>query len=210
MVLLGSLAAAALVATVFLFVRMTNQAGEENLYLPPMTIIYETDGPVVKSGDNPSQAIREVHRLQYRSRTEWTDTVVESQGADVVAGNFSEVYDTTGSYSRLEGGQLKEFNAYLDHLTEYTIEPNTIHLPTGALAPYHLEVLFQIEGIKRTSIATNTRVCYRDECEDNVGALLHTYNGQEFVFLDETRWDIPLNLGSRFVVREIRIDQERQ
>lgn len=138
------------------------------------------------------------------------DTVIESRRVDMVSGNFSWVYDTAGSYSRLDGRRLTEFDANLNHLTEYTVKPNTIHLPMGALMPYHLDELVQQQGIKRTRIATNTRVCYRHECEDNVVGLMHLSAGQEFVFLDETRWDIPLDLGSRFVVKELRIDQKRQ
>ena len=67
MVLLSSLTVVALVIATFLLVRIATQASEENLYLPPMTMIYEKNGPVVKSGDDPSQTIREVHRLEYRS-----------------------------------------------------------------------------------------------------------------------------------------------
>ena len=209
MVLLSSLAVAALVTAIFILVRIATQASEENLYLPQMTIIYENDGPVVKSGDDPSQTIREVHRLEYRSETDWLDTVIESQSADVVAGDFKGVYNTTGSYGRLDGRRFMEFRANFNHHTEETIEPNTVHLPDGALQPYHLDILVQEQGIKLVQVTTGSMVCYHKDCEENVEGLLYVRNGEELVFLDDPRWDIPLRLGSRFVVRELRIERER-
>ena len=42
-------------------------------YWPALTMVYEIDGPVFNG-----QTVRETHRLEYRSVTDWTDTVIES------------------------------------------------------------------------------------------------------------------------------------
>jgi hypothetical protein len=204
--MLNSLAVVAVIAATFLFLEGTTEPGRaDNSYLPPMTMVYETNGPSVNGVQT-----REVRRLEYRSRTDGKETVIEAPNVDVRSGNFQGVFNNAGSYTQLRYGKLTEFDVFTNSYREQTIDPNTIHLPNAAMQPYRLDLLAQMEDIEFTSVDTEVTVCYRDDCEEDVQGLLHVHRGVERVFLADPRWDIPLRIGdSAFVVRELRIEDER-
>ena len=54
---------------------------------PPFTMVYETNGVVYSIGSSPSVTTREVRRLEYQSRTRWTDTVVEAPTITTTVGS---------------------------------------------------------------------------------------------------------------------------
>ena len=59
------------------------QAGSSFGRPPPMTVVYEMDGPAVSVGDRSTEPFKEVHRLEYQSETEWVDTVIEAPTVDL-------------------------------------------------------------------------------------------------------------------------------
>ena len=72
-------------------------------YWPALTMVHEMDG----LGSN-GQKIRETHRLEYRSVTDWTDTVIESTPFESLAlGTVS----TAGSYERLKGKKVEYYDS---------------------------------------------------------------------------------------------------
>ena len=175
---------------------------------PQFTMVYETDGAAIAIGQNPAEITREVRRLEYQSETQWTDTVIEAPTIETRVGQFSGV----GSYKQLNGKTLTEFDAmdgYTDETTETTLEEGTT--TSTIMPPFPIEE----SGIECTPIATNSRVCFRDQCTDNAEGLLYRKaSGSEAVFVNDAR-GIPLRVGSpstrdAFIVKEIQIDDTKR
>ena len=75
----------ALGALLIVFVLVLAGRGESEAslgQLPPLTMVYEVYGPSITVGDRSVEPFRELHRLEYRSKTEWTDTVIQSPSID--------------------------------------------------------------------------------------------------------------------------------
>ena len=78
-------------------------SSSEISYWPALTMVYEMDG-VTSNG----KTTREVHRLEYRSVSDWTDTVIESDPIeDIALGTVS----TAGSYQRLKGKKVEYYDS---------------------------------------------------------------------------------------------------
>ncbi len=195
----STLVLSALIAMSFLTIWLVGQDGGDTSWLPSMTMVYETDGDAVGVGNNPPVTIREVHRLEYRSKTDWVDTVIEA--SPIVQVIPEGVYDPVGSYQRVDGTQFTEFDASTNDGFQEVMEPKTIFLPHRALRPYYLRDLDQ----SPSRVDTLSKVCYGDDCEENVQGLLYVLSSGERVFLDDPRWDIPLRAGDWFEVRELEI-----
>ncbi|MCH7706543.1 MAG: hypothetical protein IIB33_05800 [Chloroflexi bacterium] len=173
---------------------------------PPFTMVYEIDGSVVSVGGE-GFTIREVHRFEFTSKSRWTDTVVDATpSVDVSQGVFSRV----GSYQRLDGRKLVEFDALDGSRDEETIDEGVRFLPNAYLAPFLNRALEEVAGITPIRVETGILVCFREECEENaVGLLYRLEDGREHVFVDDSR-GFPLKMGDAFVVKEIRVDDERR
>ena len=175
---------------------------------PAFSMVYETDGAVVSVGSDPAQTIREVHQLDYQSKTQWRDTVLEAAPSiQTSVGEFSRV----GSYVHLDGDTYTEFNAMDGAESEKTIFEETIEKGTTRLAGPNMHP-FPIEesGIETTATSTTARVCFQEKCTDNAQGLLYRKaSGSEKVFVDDAR-GIPLRVDNKFIVREPKIDDERQ
>ena len=65
----------------------------------PFTMVYETDGITYSVGSSPAVTTTEVRRLEYQSRTQWTDTVVEAPTITTTVGSSSRV----GASTRVNG-----------------------------------------------------------------------------------------------------------
>ena len=205
--ILNSLAIVGVVAVTAIFLGGTARQGSaDNSYFPPMTMVYERASSSINGVPT-----MEVHRLEYRSRTDWTDTVIEATGVNVRSGNFQGVVNRTGSYSRQKGTEYTEYHAITDSYHEEVLEPNTTFIPNAALGPYGLEQLEKYLDIELIPVTTDATVCYYDDCQEDAPGLLYiSENGQERVFANDRRWDILLRVGeSFFVVREVRIEDAR-
>ena len=84
-------------------------SSSEISYWPALTMVYEMDGAT-----SNGKTTREVHRLEYRSVSDWTDTVIESDLFESLAlGTVSNV----GSYERLKGKKVETYDSITDDVT---------------------------------------------------------------------------------------------
>ncbi len=201
-VILGALVTLALVATITLLLMKGADAKDEDW--PPLTMIYEIDAAPVSVG-NEVQRGREVHRLEYQSQTQWTDTVIEAPDIETNVGTFSSV----GSYQRLDGRDLTEFDAIDNQTRSSTIDEGVTFAAGPALVRTPIGPMMEA-GLELKRAPSGSEVCFGQVCKENAGGLKATFRGQERVFVDDQR-GIPLRIGdSFFVVRELRIEDTRR
>ena len=169
---------------------------------PPFTMVYEANGIVYSIGSSPAVTTREVRRLEYQSRTQWTDTVVEAPTITTTVGSHSRV----GFSTRVDGDSYTEYNASGESTYTDTVGENTTRIASGLPLPFPIEdSRFETEPA-----VTSAKVCFNDECTENSAGLLHRRgNGAEFVYVDDAR-GIPLRVGDAFVVKEIHIKDAKQ
>jgi hypothetical protein len=83
-VVLVCLALAALVGVPVLFLMQNADRGSAGRsYFPPMVMVYEVNGPNINGVQT-----RETRRLEYQSRTHWTETVIEGPSTMIRTGDF--------------------------------------------------------------------------------------------------------------------------
>ena len=169
---------------------------------PPFTMVYETNGVVYSFGSSPAVTTREVRRLEYQSRTQWTDTVVEAPTITTMVGSTSRV----GSSTRVNGDSYTEYNSSGELTYAETLGENEIMI-TGTMPP---PLPIEDSRVETEPTVTSAKVCFNDECTENAAGLLRRKaNGAEVVYVDDAR-GIPLRVNNAFVVREIRIEDTKQ
>ena len=150
---------------------------------------------------------REVHRFIYRSWSEWTDMVIESH--PIESPSLGTTY-TVGSYRHLNGTRYEEYDSVSGELDVDELEDGPVHVPNGFVQPIAppqvISALMPNGGTQLPDFPTTTTVCYGTQCDDNVVGRLFTDGRLERIVLDDPRWGIPLQSGSRFVVRELRVN----
>ena len=105
-IILAMMALAALAAV--LLHRSLTEAQEDRIHtMPSMILEYKTDGPAIGVG-NRSVDFKEVRSLDYTSRTEWTDTVIQAPSVNL--GRYG-TGSTVGSYVSLDGTTITQYNA---------------------------------------------------------------------------------------------------
>ena len=182
-------------AVVFLFSFGRSSDAETKAYWPSLTMVYEIDGEVWNG-----QTARETHRLEYRSASDWTDTVIASDPIESLAlGTIT----LTGSYMRRDGDQVKTYDVVTDDTDIHSSE-NTV-IPNAFLAPLHI---FEYENLELSLVktATTATICYQAACEDNADGLAFDMNGLEWVVLDDERWGIALKVGDKFLVKKLTLN----
>ena len=182
-----------------------NADGREKNYWPPLTMIYEVDGPVQNG-----HMVRETRRLDYRSATDWTDTVIESDPIESIAlGTIS----TAGSYMRLKGKLVETYDSITDDVDVDERTEGVLSVPNAYLVPYQHFVEDSTrapDGALYVAVSTSSKVCYRSGCEENAGGLAFRWGvGQEWIILDDERWGIVLQVGDAFIVRELILDASK-
>ena len=174
-------------------------------YWPALTMVYEMDGSAING-----QTVRETHRLEYRSVTDWTDTVIESTPFESLAlGTVSN----TGSYERLKGKKVEFYDPITDDVSVDERTDESIYVPNAHLIPLYYFVANPTrdpDGTPYTETPTTTTVCYRSECEENVSGLAFKWGGRlERIALNDKRWEINLKSVDSFVVRELILDASK-
>ena len=165
-------------------------------------MVYETNGVVYSIGSSPSVTTREVRRLEYQSRTQWTDTVIDDPTITTTVGWSSRV----GASTRVNGDSYTEYNSSGESTYTETVGENTTML-TGSMPP---PFPIQESGVETEPTVTSAKVCFNDECTENAAGLLRRKaNGAEFVYVDDAR-GIPLRVNDVFFVKEIRIIDAKQ
>jgi hypothetical protein len=175
---------------------------------PPFTMVYELEQGQAATVGNRQVDSRQVRRFEYRSSNEWVDTVIESAPIDMQVGTFNAV----GSYRRLDGRKLTEFDSVVNSVSEEEIDEGVLFLPNAFLLPLQNQALAleEAHGLTPTRVETGVLVCFRDVCEENaVGFVYRLEDGREHVFADDSR-GFPLRLGDAYVVKELRVDDERR
>ncbi|MDP6453913.1 MAG: hypothetical protein QF898_11430 [SAR202 cluster bacterium] len=190
------------IGSVTIFISMKSDATAEIGYWPPLTTVYETDGPSWNG-----TIIGEVHRLEYVSVTEWTDTVIESDPIESIADGT--IY-TVGSYSLLSGSKYEEYDSTSGETSVEEIAEDSIFVPNLFLMPFHVSEFKKTRGGDLFQAETVSKVCYQGDCEQNSGGISHYRGEVEWTYADESRWGIPLKVGDAFLVREVQIDRPKE
>ena len=183
-------------------------SGPKVSYWPALTMVYEIDGAT-----SNGKTTREVHRLEYRSVSDWTDTVIESDPFESLAlGTVSN----TGSYERLKGKRVEFYDPITDDVSVHKRTDGGIYVPNVHLIPrYHFVAnpTRDPDGTpytETTTTTTTTTIYYRSECEENVSGLAFKWGGgPEGVVLDDKKWGIALKSGDSFIVRELILDASK-
>ena len=180
-------------------------SSSEVSYWPALTMVYEKDGAT-----SNGKTTREVHRLEYRSVTDWTDTVIES---DPIEFPPLGTESTAGSYQRLKGKKVEFYDSTTNDVSVDKRTDESIYVPNAHLIPLYYFVANPNkapDGTPYTETTTTTTVCYRSECEENVSGLAFKWGGGlERIVLDDKRWGIALKSGDSFVVRELILDASK-
>ena len=195
--LIGSGALYAVAMAVFFY--SANDASPETTGWPRLTMTYEI-GESVASGGSPN----EVHRLVYRSPTEWTDTVIEAAPTQTLgSGTVSKI----DSYRQVFGTRVEDSNSIHDETTVKETE-DAVLIPHPFLKPVDVSELKKADRL--TPIRTTSIVCYLGACEQNAQGQTFTDDGAKWTIVDDSRFGIALSVGDAFRVREVRIEFARE
>ncbi len=173
---------------------------------PAFTMIYELKGPTLWANGQIVHSSTEIHRFDFESKSEWVDTVIEAPEVSTDYGMVSSL----GSYRQLQGHQLTEFHATDGSLMQTSVDEGIRYTPNGILVPLANRSIELTTGITATRIATDTRVCFLEECTENSDGLMYVLDDEsEWVFADDSR-GFPLSVGNMFTVKELLINDERR
>ena len=204
---IGAALAALFLASLFIYVsRRGDEAGSGRL--PPMTMLYEAYGPSISVGDRSIEPFKELHRLEYQSETQWVDTVIESPTVDL---GRHGARSNVGSYTRLNGKSITEYDAMDSSIDGSTVSDDTVFVPHPALAygtPYH-DLLDHSSKFTKSRVTTSAKVCFNGECVENAVGILYESSRVALVFVDDSR-GIPLRLGDGFLVRSVEIHDTKR
>ena len=171
---------------------------------PGFTMAYETDGHAYTVGQNPAVVTRETHRLEFTSMTNWTDTVTAAPTIKTRVGSFS----ATGSYQRMDGTTLTEYDALTDSTTQEEVGEGRV------VGPFMMPFPIEESSYEFASTTTDATVCFKDKCHVNAPGLLLPagQDGSDMVFVNDAR-GIPLRIGDAsdgFVARTVQINDAQQ
>ncbi len=173
--------------------------------LPRMTLVYEIYGPEVSVGGKGVSSYKEVRRLEFRSKTDWTETVIESPSINLGRyGSGSNV----GSYRRLDGAVITEYDPLDGSIRESDVTADAIFIPNSAFTVAYMSTkpLGDIPGV---AVSTDARVCFNNDCEGNADGIRYSANGITLVVLEGDNWIIPVEFGDGFSLRSADIQAPR-
>ena len=171
--------------------------------LPGMTLVYEVHGPAITVGDNSVAPYKEIRRLEYRSRTDWTETVIESPTIDV--GRYGTT-SNVGAYVSLNGTTLTEHDPLDGRISESTIDDGSTFVPNSAFVFVHMPTMPFGEDVPGVPVTTDARVCFNSDCEENASGVRYSANNRKTVVVFEgDNWIIPIKLGDIFSLRSADI-----
>ena len=140
--------------------------------LPPITLTYEVYGASVAVGTRSIERFKETRRLEYRSQTDWTETIITSPTLDL--GTYGTgTYQ--GSYTTLNGNTMTEYDALTDTTNTYSVGAG-IHLPFDALGhAYTPAGVAPIRGMSaRVSVSIDARVSVNGTPTQNTRSIKYT------------------------------------
>ena len=175
--------------------------------LPPMTLTYESYGPSISVGDRSIPAFKETVRLEYRSETDWKETVIESPTVNL--GRYG-TGTNKGTWRQLKGNVYMEYDAMDGSTASSTEDGGAVLLPLGILSyaygppthPYGPT----IDGVAAT---TEARICFNGDCTSNAAGVRYTKGVSNVVLLEGVGFTLPLKSGDHFVLKSADIQAER-
>ena len=197
------LAVAVSVASLFL-ISTPGARGDGHLDWPRFTMVYEVDG-LTWNG----RTVKEIHRLDYTSRSDWLDTTIGSDALESLA--VSHV-DPAGSYQQVRDGQWQRHTSFNGAVNTAEVSEGTIRVPNAYLVPVPVAGIKQSEDEDQVNLvptSTESTVCYQAECKANAGGLwleAPGWVGRKLV--DDPRWGIALEFQDRFKVHSLDIDAD--
>ncbi len=173
---------------------------------PPMTLTYEVYGASVSVGDQSIPSYKETRRLEYRSQTDWTETIIESPTLDL--GRYGEGSDT-GSYQTLKGNVLTEYDAMTGSTDSSTVGQGVL-LPQGVFSYAYGPATHPYgSGIAGVAATTEARICFNGNCTDNTGGTRYTKGARDIVLLEGVGFTLPLKSGDHFILKSAEIQADR-
>ena len=204
-IVISVVAIGALIAAVALVLTI-REGGEAGLgELPSMTLVYEVNGPAVSTGGGSVPVYKELRRLEYRSKTDWIETVIESPTIDL--GRYG-TGNNTGSYLRLDGNVITEYNAMVGSSEESIVEDGAIFVPNAAFTFVHTSPKL-LGDIPSVAVTTDAHVCFNGDCEETTEGVRYEYGRTPLVVLKGDNWNIPLEYGDTFSLRSADIQTQR-
>ena len=119
------------------------------------------------------------------------------------------VASNVGSYTRVDGEAITEYDAMDGGIAESTVEEDTIFVPNSAFVPRWPELLDANPEFTISRVATSAKVCFNGECEENAVGILYERDRFELVLADDSR-GITLRLGDGFLVRGVEVHDIRR
>ena len=192
---------------IFALVLASREGGEAGpSELPGMTLVYETYGPAVTVGDNSVERYKEIRRLEYRSRTDWTETVIESPTIDL--GRYGSG-SNAGSFLRLDGTVVTNYDAMTGSISESAVDDGSIFVPNAAFTYVHITTMPFGDDVPGVAVTTEARVCFNGDCEENATGVRYTSGRTSMVVFEGDNWIIPLEYGEIFSLRSADIQAPR-
>ncbi len=180
---------AGLALLVMNFVQMSN----EQVEWPPLTMYYD------RGTHSDGQSFLIKMRLDHNSPDSWTQGIIKGRVYDTRWGSLDE----TGSYDRLEGRTFTSYDATTRGLETETVPEGTRMVAGGSLWPVQVSMFDHIFGTIPKAVATQTRVCFRDDCTDNAPGWKYVVGRQTIFIADDAR-GFPIQRNN-FVIDEILV-----
>lgn len=170
--------------------------------LPPMTLTYEIYGASVAVGTRSIPRFKETRRLEYRSQTDWTETIIESPTLDL--GRYGTgTYQ--GSYTTLNGNAITEYDALTGATDTYSVGAG-IHLPFDALGhAYTPAGTAPIVGMDAgVGVDIDARMSVSGTPMQNARGIKYTKDDREIVMYEGEGFVLPVKSGA-FVLKSVDI-----
>ena len=174
--------------------------------LPPMTLTYEVYGASVSVGNRSIPRFKELRRLEYRSQTDWTETVIESPTLDL--GRYGTA-SNVGSYRTLKGNVLTEFDAKMNS-TNTSTQGGSVLIPNSSLSVIYASPTNPLgPDAVRAVVTTNLRACFNGDCRDNASGVKYTKGDTTLVVLEGDGFILPVEDGDYFTLKCADIQANR-
>ena len=166
---------------------------------PPLTMYYEMTATM---GDGEEGTLK--YKLSYHSRDHWREEIISAPPLVSPVGTFV----LQGSYELARDGLLFQYDPNSDNLHTAVLEGRKVPRPgVGNVSPVPLERLKRIYGREPVAVDTDTRVCFRDACEEDSRGWSFDLK-QQHVYADDLR-GIPIRLD-RLDITEVLVNDVRQ
>ena len=165
---------------------------------PPLTMRYQWDG---KIGDREGVIEWE---LTFHSRKHWREDVVSAPVLHTPAGSFS----MQGSHLTVQDGRVIQYDPNSDNTHTMVLEGGVEQFPgMNMIVPTSMDKLRRIYGREPVAVQTDTRLCFRNACQEN--AVGWSYDGLQWeAYADDLR-GIPIKLhGIR--ITEVLVNSAQQ